>query len=70
MALCAGGISAAHGPATWRTGAEGVRRREATARNDNNKSAREAGNNNRESASGTRPKGKNVRPFASEEIVF
>lgn len=40
------------------------------ARNDNNKSVREAGNNNRESASGTRPKGKNVRPFASEEIVF
>lgn len=39
-------------------------------KNDNNKLAREAGNNNRESASGTRPKGKNVRPFASEEIVF
>lgn len=47
--------------------AEGVR---SDSKNDNNKSVREAGNNNRESASGTRPKGKNVRPFASEEIVF
>jgi len=39
-------------------------------KNDNNKSVREAGNNNRESAPGTRPKGKNVRPSFGEEIVF
>lgn len=37
-------------------------------KNDNNKS--EARNNNRESAPGTRPKGKNVRPSVGGEIVF
>lgn len=39
-------------------------------KNDNNKSVREAGNNNRESAPGTRPKGKNVRPFVREKMFF
>lgn len=42
---------------------EGTREPVGDGKNDNNKSAREAENNNRESAAGTRPKGKNVRPL-------